>query len=90
MSDVTRFGSFAGVYVLDDGEMPGRGYITESDHLAALERVRVETLREVRSAVYRYVEMNTRSGSVGESVGSGCIGVIQILIDATTTPLEES
>lgn len=52
MSDVTRFGSFAGVYVLDDGEMPGRGYITESDHLAALERVRVETLREARAAVW--------------------------------------
>ena len=51
MSDVTRFGSFAGVYVLDDGEMPGRGYITESDHLAAMERVRVETLREARAAV---------------------------------------
>ena len=77
---------YGGSPALEVDEYPDEFCVVKyADHLAALERVRGETLREVRSAVYRYVEMNTRSGSVGESVGSGCIGVIQILIDATTT-----
>lgn len=88
MSEVTRFGTFAGVYVLDDGEMPGRGYIAESDHLASLERVRVETLREARAAVA------DRAGRSYEGLAwigrQGTLAAIDRLIDATTTPVEES
>ena len=40
MSDATRWFVEGGiVYRLDPGEVPGRGYLAESDHLAAIDRL---------------------------------------------------
>lgn len=85
MSDATRWFVERGiVYRLDPGEALGRGYITESDHLAALERVRVETLREVWAAVDREQAWSLSAARMQTK----CLAAVDRLIDATTTPLE--
>ena len=61
----------------------GSRFITEADHLAALERVRVETLREARAVVA------DRAGRSYEGLAwigrQGTLAAIDRLIDATTT-----
>lgn len=55
-----------------------------ADHLAALERVRVETLREVWAAVNR-----EQAWSLSDAqMQTKCLAAIDRIIDATTTPLE--
>jgi len=59
----------------------GSRFITEADHLAALERVRVETLREVWAAVNR-----EQAWSLSDAqMQTKCLAAIDRLIDATTT-----
>jgi len=87
MSDVTR-------YRWDEEEDgspclrpdPSGDYMLAADHLAALERVRVETLREVWAAVDR-AEAWSREAA---RVQTKCLAAIDRLIDATTTPVEGS
>lgn len=71
---------------------PDGGWVTEADHLAALERVRVETLREERAAIMAlraFIVGKTalRDWDINEVVKGfdDAVAAIDRLINAATT-----
>ena len=74
--------------VCNEGDVDAK-WLTEADHLAALERVRVETLRDARRAVASAdpTERLGLSGQGGSWRGghNDALAAIDRLIDAATT-----
>lgn len=90
MSDVTAYTMtvkcmnycYGGSPALEVDEYPDEFCVVKyADHLAALERVRVETLREVWAAVNR-----EQAWSLSDAqMQTKCLATIDRIIDATTT-----
>lgn len=59
--------------------------IREADHLAELERVRVETLREVKTAVMHLPVVGRLAGTDSTLAAVHVLGSIDRLINAATT-----
>ena len=58
---------------------------SEADHLAALERVRVETLREIKTAVMHLPVVGRLAGTDSTLAAVHVLGAIDRLINAATT-----
>jgi len=87
MADVTRYivdewWPVEGAERVQDGQLI---VIAEADHLAALERVRVETLREVKTAVMHLPVVGRLAGTDSTLAAVHVLAAIDRLIDATTT-----
>ena len=93
MSDVTRYDLVATMGGWTIGPDPTGRLVSladyakaEADHLAALERVRVETLREVWTVVDREQAWSLSAARMQTK----CLAALDRLFDATTTPVEGS
>lgn len=86
MTDVTRWEVGLDVFDLwyekpsDDGD-----WVRHEDHLAALERVRVETLREVKTAVMHLPVVGRLAGTDSTLAAVHVLAAIDRLINAATT-----
>jgi len=60
-------------------------WVKYADHLAALERVRVETLREVKTAVMHLPVVGRLAGTDSTLAAVHVLGAIDRLINAATT-----
>jgi len=91
MSDVTRWAYDGTVlaYRVEAGRLfaPTGNYIDEHDHLTALERVRVETLREVKVAVLHLPVVGRLAGTDSTLAAVDVLAAIDRLVAATATPL---
>lgn len=90
MADVTRWEMRYPISVHGENPWgplpsPDGGWVTAADHLAALERVRVETLREIKTAVMHLPVVGRLAGTDSTLAAVHVLGAIDRLINAATT-----
>ena len=87
MADVPRWDCVSGQWGLPARvlRVPGTTYVLYTDHLAALERVRVETLREIKTAVMHLPVVGRLAGTDSTLVAVHVLAAIDRLINAATT-----